>query len=130
MEIISHQEEILKMLNTAASSMMETPPNLIRFRILVNNIRDMVWKEEDKELYFMSFIFDNLLVETMRHVAGHASLVVNRDDAIQLVKVLGSNLKLIAKALEEEDVNMLHNSYITLIGDYIQQVKKLRVENE
>jgi hypothetical protein len=130
MQIISHQDEITKMLNTAVSSIMETPSDLISFRTLVGYIRDIVWKEEDNEIYFMSFIFDNLFVEIMRHVTGHASLFVNRDDAIALVKATGSNLKLIVKALEEGDLNMLHNSYITMVSDYIERIKKLRVENK
>jgi hypothetical protein len=130
MQIILHQDEITKMLNTATSSIMETPPDLISFQTLVNYLRDAAWKEEDDELYFMSFIFDNLLAEMMRHVAGHASLFVNRDDATALVKTLGSNLKLIAEALEEGDLNALHNSYISMVSDYIEQLKKVRVENK
>ncbi len=128
MSKIPHQAEITSLMEEARLSLNESPPSLIEFKNLVEFVRDISRKNNDRELLFLNFVLDGVLDQVMRHVAGHASTLVNKDDAMAIVQGLGNDLSLVLKSLKETDLNMLHTSYVSLVANYTDKIKKIRVE--
>jgi len=128
MSVVPKQKEIVELMKEASGFLKETPPSLIEFRTLAERVRELTCTQANEELYFMNFILDGLLDQIMRHVAGHASTIVNKDDATSLVRGIGEDLSHIAESLEERDLNTLHSSYVTLVANYFKKVEKIGVE--
>ncbi len=125
---LNETTQIKDNLSNVARSLSKSPPDLPAFKTFVEDIRDLSWNGRDPELKYMSFILDGLLNHLMAHVSGEASLIIKQSDAKKLVSSVASHLSLIAEAMGSGDVAVLYKSYVSLVADYLTEVKEIRVD--